>query len=318
MTKQNIAVLVCEPMAAEGIELLKDQPNLSVDVVLNLSPSDLLKKIGDYDALLVRSQTKVNRDVIMAGKRLSLIGRAGVGIDNIEIAVAKECGIAVINTPSGNSISAAELAFGLMMCLARKIPHAHAHMREGLFERKKFQGVELYKKTLGLIGFGNVGQTLASRAKAFEMRVAAYDPWAKEQVFLEHGVENWTLDKVLLESDFLSLHCALTDQTKNLINDATIKKMKQGIRLINTARGELIDDQALIRGIDAGQISCAALDVFRKEPPDTSDPLLKHPKILLTPHLGASTEEAQLRVSTLLAEQTIAFFNGSKTLTRVV
>lgn len=318
MTKQNFAVLVCEPMASEGLLLLRDQPYLTVDVVQNLTHDELLKKIPHYDCLLVRSQTKVDRAIITAGKKLKLIGRAGVGIDNIDIGSAKEGNIAVINTPSGNSISAAELAFSLMMCLARKIPDANEHVRRGLWERKKFQGIELYKKTLGIIGFGNVGQNLASRAKAFSMNVIAHDPLVKSEIFADHGVEHWPLEKLFQACDFLSLHCALSDQTKKLINQANIKKMKPGIMLINTARGELIDEQALIDGINIGQIACAALDVFCTEPPDKNDPLLKHPKIILTPHVGASTEEAQLRVSTLLAEQTIAFFMGSTNLTRVV
>ncbi len=318
MIKEIFSVLVCEPMAPEGLALLRDQPHLRVDVRLGLARENLMDAIGDYDAILVRSQTKLDEAMIARAGKLKLIGRAGVGIDNIDIEAAKNSNIAVINTPLGNSISAAELAFALILSAARNIPEAHAHVRSGKWERKQFQGCELYNKTLGILGFGNVGQNLAQRAAAFSMKVIAHDPWIHRQAFDAQGATSVSFDDVLAQADFLSLHCGLSEQTKNIINHENIKKMRRGAMLINTARGELIDDQALIEALDSGHLSRAALDVFGKEPPLTEDPLLKHPKIILTPHLGASTEEAQQRVSTLLAEQTIAYFAGEKNLTRVV
>jgi D-3-phosphoglycerate dehydrogenase len=318
MTAQNFSILVCEPMAPQGLALLGAQAHLVVDIALNLTRGELLKKIPTYDALLVRSQTKVDRDVIAAGSRLKLIGRAGVGIDNIDIVEAKARDIAVINTPSGNSISAAELAFALMLALARNIPAAHMTMQQGLWARKHLQGNEVFGKTLGLIGFGNVGQNVAARAIAFGMRVVSHDPWIAPSQLQNHGVSALPLPELLSVADFVSLHCGLSDDTRNMINDQTIRAMKKGASLINTARGELIDDDALLKGLDSGHLHGAALDVFRQEPPDPADPLLHHDKIIATPHLGASTEEAQLRVSTLLAEQTIAFFAGSTNVTRAV
>lgn len=318
MSAKKISVLVSEPMAPEGLAILNDHPNFVIDVCLDLSPRDLLQKIENYECLLVRSQTLVDENVISAGKKLQLIGRAGVGIDNIDIASAKANNIAVINTPSGNSISTAELAFGLMISLARKIPFAFQHVRENKWQRSNFKGIELFKKTLGIIGFGNVGKQLATRARAFEMRVIAFDPLVENATFLEHDVENVSIDQLFLEADFISLHCGLNDVTKNLINEKNIAKMKNGMILINTARGELVDNEALISGLNSGKIACAALDVFRVEPPVSNDPVVHHPKVLVTPHIGASTDEAQKRVSTLLAEQTVGFFSGQKNLTRIV
>lgn len=317
MSRKTNSVLVCEPMAPLGLKLLSEHQDLVVDVKIGLSRNELLHVVSDYDALLVRSATKVDAELINAAPRLKLIGRAGVGIDNIDTNAAKAKNIAVINTPSGNSISAAELAFGLMLCLSRKIPAAHHHVQSNLWDRKQFQGTELYGKTLGIIGFGNVGQNLALRAQAFAMRVVCHDPWIDPSIFCARGVLPSSLHDVFAQADFLSLHCALSDDTRTIINERTVKIMKRGAMIINTARGELIDDKALLLALDTGHLHMAALDVFRKEPPEAQDPLIHHPKIIVTPHLGASTEEAQLRVSTLLAEQTIAFFAGVA-VTRVV
>jgi D-3-phosphoglycerate dehydrogenase / 2-oxoglutarate reductase len=316
MNTQKISILVTEPMATEGLTLLNNNQSFCVDVCLELSPDELMQKIANYDCLLVRSQTKVNASLINQGKRLKLIGRAGVGIDNIDISQAQKNHIAVINTPSGNSISTAELAFALMLSLARKLPFAHQHVREGNWDRGSFKGKELYQKTLGIIGFGNVGQNLARRALAFDMRVIVCDPLT-DPLRVPSGVQVVSLSELLPQVDFLSLHCVLNDSTKNIINQQHIGLMKKGAMIINTARGELVEDAALIAGLDSGHIAFAALDVFRKEPPAQHDPLIDHPKIMVSPHLGASTEEAQKRVSNQLAEQTIAFFMG-KDVTRVV
>jgi D-3-phosphoglycerate dehydrogenase len=312
---KKISILITEPMATEGLALLNSHQEFDVKVFLNPSHDDLVKLIVNYDCLLVRSQTKVDREIIEAGKKLRLIGRAGVGIDNIDILSAKEFKITVINTPLGNSISTAELAFALILSLARKIPFAHIHVHEGKWDRSAFKGMEIYQKTLGIVGMGNVGKQLAVRAKAFGMSVWGYDPFVNEATCQELGIHFGTKEDVFARADFLSLHCGLTETTKNFINERSLAMMKPGAFLINAARGELIDDQALITALNQGRIGGAAIDVFRHEPPALSNPLLKHEKIILTPHLGASTTEAQLRVSTLLAEQTINFFTrGGETI----
>lgn len=308
MMNDKIKILVCEPMATEGIELLKSQHNFEVHVDLGLGHHDLINKINSYQAILVRSQTRVDQALIKAGKELKLIGRLGVGLDNIDVAFAKTCGIAVLNTPSANSTSTAELAMALMLALARKIPSAHQHVCEGMWQRNIFKGVELCHKTLGIIGFGNVGQKLASRAKSFEMKVMAYDPIIDPMVFKQQEVYRATLDQLFLQADFISLHCLLNDDTKEIINQENLAKMKQGVMLINTARGELIDQNHLLQALKLGQVAGAALDVYPKEPPPITDPLFQHENLILTPHIGASTKEAQVRVSTSLAELTIDFF----------
>lgn len=316
MNTKTIKILITEPMAEEGVSLLKKHPNFEVQIGLNMPSEDLLTTIPAYDCLLVRSQTKVDADLLKAGINLKLVGRAGVGIDNIDINQAKARGIAVINTPSGNSISAAELAFGLMLSLARKIPFAHNHVRQGLWDRGSFKGIELFQKTLSIIGFGNVGQQLAKRALAFDMKVIAYDPVIRPSTVMPY-IQDASLEEAFKAGDFISLHCPLNDSTKSIINQQNIALMKKGVMLINTARGELIDDEALLSGLNEGPIGFAALDVFSKEPPSPKDPLLHHPKIVLTPHLGASTSEAQQRVSYQLALDTVAFFSGQE-LRRIV
>lgn len=303
---KKFSILVCEPMAKDGLDMLTKEAHLQVDS-LNLSRNELLSKIGSYDALLVRSQTSVDKELIDKASNLKLIGRAGVGIDNIDVKFAKEKNIAVINTPTGNSIAACEMAFALMLALARKIPWAHAATKSGAWKRDANSGCELANKTLGLLGFGNVGRLLSKRAQAFDMKVIAHDPQVPDALFLEHNVKSVSFDE-LLKADFVSLHASLNDSTKNIINEKSLSKAKPGIFLINTARGELVDDQALIAALNTDQVAYAALDVFKKEPPDPKDHLLNHPKIICTPHLGASTKEAQLKVSTMLAEQVIEFF----------
>jgi D-3-phosphoglycerate dehydrogenase / 2-oxoglutarate reductase len=317
MNTKKISVLVCESIAPEGLAILKNHPDFYVDVCLDLSKDELRQKIVDYDCLLVRSQTQVDHLVISWGKRLKLIGRAGVGIDNIDIASAKEYNIAVINTPQGNSITTAELAFGLIISLARKIPFAHNHLQQSKWQRSKFNGIELYGKTLGILGLGNVGRQLALRASAFGMKTIAYDPIIDSSLFADVNALYVTLDQLFFEADFLSLHCQLTPDTTRIINEKNIRKMKPEAMLINTARGELIDEQALLSALNNDHISGAALDVFSAEPP-IKNPLIAHPKIIATPHIGASTKEAQKRVAMLLAEQSVGFFYGNKNISRVV
>lgn len=318
MAEQAFRILICESLGAEGLALLKNHEKFEVTIALEQSKAELIEQIPNYDCLLVRSQTLVDRDLINAGKKLKLIGRAGVGVNNIDINCAKESGIAVINTPSGNSISTAEFAFGLILSLAREIPSARQHVQAGLWSRSQFVGRELAYKKLGIIGFGNVGRLLSTRAKAFSMSVCAFDPMIEKATMADFGAEKLDLENLLAQSDIISLHCGLNQHTQNIINENNIALMKPGMMLINTARGELINENALLAALEQGRISKAAIDVYTIEPPPKNNPLINHPKIIATPHLGASTQEAQTRVATLLAEQTISFFRGDSNITRVV
>jgi D-3-phosphoglycerate dehydrogenase len=308
---QRHRILICEPLGQEGLSILNGHADFSVDVMLDLKADELRNRIADYDALLVRSQTKVNSEIINAGRNLKLIGRAGVGTDNIDLACAEKNGVAVINTPTGNSISTAEFAFALLINLARNVSFAHKSLASGQWLRSKYAGMEICHKTLGIIGFGNVGRQLSLRAKAFNMNVVAFDPVVENEVMNEFGAKKLELFEVLGGSDFISLHCGLNSHTKQFINKDSVAKIKKGAMLINTARGELVDSKALLEALDSGHLAAAAIDVFSVEPPEMSEPLFKHPQVLFTPHLGASTKEAQTRVASLLAEHTIAFFTKS-------
>lgn len=307
MGDKNISVLVCEPIAQEGLNLFHNYPEFTVDVCLGLSKDSLLEKVHNYDAVLVRSQTKVNKELIDAASSLKVIGRAGVGTDNIDISWAKQKGITVFNTPWANSISTAEHAFALILGLVRKIPFAHNHVREGSWQRSEFKGTELYKKNIGIIGFGNVGKELSIRAKAFGMNVLTSDPVLSDELAREFKANLVELEELLNKSDIISLHCPLNEQTKNIINQSTINQMKQGVFLINSARGELLNEEDLLDALNLGKVSGVALDVFSIEPP-SKNILLNHPKVITTPHIAASTKEAQLRVSTALVEQVLEFF----------
>ena len=309
MADLTYRILVCESFGAEGLALLKNHKKFEVSIALELSKAELIQQIPSYDCILIRSQTLVDRELINAGTKLKLIARAGVGVNNIDMNCAKERGITVINTPSANSISTAEFAFGLMLSLAREIPAARQHVQAGLWDRAQFVGCELAYKKLGIVGFGNVGRLLAARAKAFSMSVAAFDPMIEHATMADFGAEKLGLEELLAQSDIISLHCSLNQHTQNLINENNIALMKPGMMLINTARGELINENALLAALERGNISKAAIDVYPQEPPAKDSLLINHPKIIATPHLGASTEEAQKRVATLLAEQTISFFS---------
>ncbi len=300
-------VLVTDPIAQDGIDYLKREAE--VDVRLRPSKNDLLAMIGGYDALVVRSETKVTKEVIEAGKRLQVIGRAGMGVDNIDLETATHLGIVVVNAPLGNTISACEHTLALMLALARNVPQAYDSMRQGRWEREKFVGVELRGKTLGLVGLGQIGSEVARRARAFEMRVLAADPYVAPERAQALGVELVSLDELLAQADVISLHVGLTPSTRDMIGEEQLKKVKPGVRIINAARGELIDEAALLRALDDGRVAEAAIDVFRQEPPGES-PLLKHEKIIVTPHLGASTTEAQERVALDVAEQVLAVLRG--------
>ncbi len=300
-------VLITDPIAQDGIDLLGRE--VEVEVRLRPSPEELLDIIGDYDALVVRSETKVTKEVIDAGEKLQAIGRAGVGVDNIDIEAATRRGVVVVNAPLGNTFSAAEHTIALMLALARRLPEAHASLRAGRWERERFVGVELRGKTLGVVGLGQVGTEVAQRARGLEMRVVAHDPYVATERAQSLGVELLALDELLQQSDFVSLHVSLTPATRDLLGEEQFRKVKSGVRIVNTARGELIDEGALVRAIDEGRVAGAAIDVFREEPPGES-PLLTHDRIIVTPHLGASTEEAQERVAVDVAEQVLAVLRG--------
>jgi D-3-phosphoglycerate dehydrogenase len=300
-------ILVADPIAADGIAILQQAGE--VDVRTGLPADELIGAIGEYDALVVRSETKVTAEVLAAGRKLQVVGRAGVGVDNIDIPAATRSGVIVVNAPTGNTISAAEHAVGLMLALARHIPEADASLRRGEWKRSQFVGVELRGKTLGLLGLGQVGSEVARRARGLEMRVIAYDPFVPEERGRALGVELLPLDEVLRQADFLSAHTTLTAGTRGLVGADELRTMKPSARIINTARGGIVEEEALLEAVRAGIIAGAAIDVFVKEPaPDTI--LAADPRIVVTPHLGASTTEAQERVAVDVAEQIVAIFRG--------
>ncbi len=301
-------ILVSDPIDEAGVQRLVAGGH-DVDVKAGLSPADLQAIVGDYDALLVRSETKVTADVIAKAGRLQAIGRAGVGVDNIDIDAATARGIAVVNAPTGNTIAAAEHAFALMMALARNVPQADASMRRGEWTRSKFTGVELRNKTLGIVGLGKVGSEFARRAKGFLMTILAHDPYVPQEFARSLGVEMVDMDRLLKESDFISIHTPLTAGTKGLISAQQFKSLKPGVRIVNAARGGLIDETLLREALASGKIGGAALDVFAAEPPGEL-PLLGEDHVVVTPHLGASTEEAQIEVAIEVADQVLAILAG--------
>jgi D-3-phosphoglycerate dehydrogenase len=300
-------ILVADPVAKEGIEALKAQAD--VDVKLGLKPDELRKVIGNYEALVVRSETKATADVIQAGKKLQVIARAGVGLDNIDVEAATRQGVVVVNAPTGNTIAAAEHTVAMMLALARHIPQANAKLKSGAWQRSDYMGTELRGKTLGIIGLGNVGSEVARRAQAFNMRLIGYDPFVSSDYARNLAVELVTLEQLTKESDFITLHLPLTSQTKMLIGAKELSKMKPTVRIINCARGGLIDEEALLKAVKAGKVAGAAVDVFVKEPV-TDSVLFQNEKIIVTPHLGASTTEAQASVALEVAEQVMAILKG--------
>ena len=298
-------VLVREEIAEAGVRLLQERFDVDVD-----RDSDLGECIGDYDAIIIRSATKLTADLIERATRLKVIGRAGVGIDNVDVEAATRRGIVVANAPESTVISAAEHTIGLLLALSRHIPQAHAALKEGRWERSRYGGLELAGKTLGVLGFGRIGQQVARRALGLEMRVVAHDPFVAKELFRELGVERAeTRDDVLSASDFLTLHLPLTTETSGAIDANTFAKMRDGVRLVNAARGELLDEAALIDALSSGKVAAAALDVFVDEP--YSGPLLELDNVVVTPHLAASTEEAQDRAGVIVAEQVAAALEGA-------
>jgi D-3-phosphoglycerate dehydrogenase / 2-oxoglutarate reductase len=289
-------VLISDSLSKEAVEILEKEKEFKVDVNTKLTPEELKKVIKDYDALLVRSATKITKDVIAAADKLKIIGRAGVGLDNVDVEAASKKGVIVVNTPGGNTISTAEHTFSMMLALSRNIAQADLSMKKGEWERKKFMGVELYGKTLGVIGLGRIGTEVSRRALSFDMKILAYDPYLSAEKAKDQGIELVGLDRIFKESDYITVHTPLTDETKHLVSDKAFSLMKKGIRIINCARGGIIDEDALAKAIESGKVAGAAFDVYEEEPPKNSK-LVKLDKVVLTPHLGASTEEAQVNVA---------------------
>jgi D-3-phosphoglycerate dehydrogenase len=301
-------VLVCDPISPKGIALLQQRPEFQVTVLeKRLSESELLPVVTDVVAMLVRSETKVTRKVLEAAKALKVVGRAGVGVDNIDVEAATQRGVVVMNTPGGNTISTAELTFAMLLNLARKVPQAHASMTSGKWDRKQFSGIELQGKTLGILGMGRIGSEVAKRALAFGMKVFAYDPFLSEARAKAIGVDLADVDLVYREADFITVHMPVTEQTRGMLNAAAFAKMKPKVCIVNCARGEIIVDADLIAALDSGKVAGAALDVFHKEPLTEDHPFRKHPGITLTPHLGASSREAQEKCGIEVAEVIAAY-----------
>lgn len=298
-------VLIREPIADAGIELLRERFDVDVD-----TDGDLGAKIGDYDAIVIRSATKLDADLIGRADKLKVIGRAGVGVDNVDVEAATRRGIVVANAPESTVISAAEHTIGLLLALSRNIPQAHAALKEGRWERSRYGGLELAGKTLGVLGFGRIGQQVARRALGLEMRVVAHDPFVAKERFRELGVERLeTQDEVLAAADFLTLHLPLTAETRGAMSSGAFSKMRDGARIVNAARGELLDEAALVEALQSGKVAAAALDVFDAEP--YTGPLLEIDNVVVTPHLAASTEEAQDRAGVIVAEQVAAALEGA-------
>jgi len=294
-------VLVSDNISENGVEILR-KAGLEVDVKTGLKPEELKAIIGDYHALIVRSATKATAEIIEAAVNLKVIGRAGSGLDNVDKAAASKRGIVVMNTPGGNTITTAEHTIAMMFAVARKIPQANASIAAGKWEKKKFMGTELFSKTLGIIGLGNIGGEVARRAQCLGMNVIAYDPFLNEEKAKEMGIEKLEIPELISRADFITTHTPLTNETRNLIRAETIKTMKDGVYIINCARGGIINEKDLFEALESGKVAGAALDVFEIEPPN-NNPLVGHPGVVSTPHLGASTQEAQENVAIAVAEQ---------------
>jgi len=297
-------IVVCDPISPKGIALLQQRPEFNVVVLPKRLPeAELIPLVADAVALVVRSETKVTKKIIEAAPKLRVVGRAGVGVDNVDIEAATQHGTVVMNTPGGNTVTTAELSFAMLLSLARKVPQAHATMVAGKWDRKLFQGVELAGKTLGVLGMGRIGTEVAKRAIAFGMCVVAYDPYLTEERAKAIGAEfAESLDDVYRAADFITVHMPVTKETKEMLNAAAFAKMKPGVKIVNCARGEIISETDLIAALESGKVAGAALDVFAVEPLPADHPYRKQPNLILTPHLGASTEEAQEKCGIEVAE----------------
>jgi D-3-phosphoglycerate dehydrogenase / 2-oxoglutarate reductase len=312
---EQYRILVAEKIADSGVDLLREQ--FQVDVATGLSAEELADRIGGYHGILIRSATRLDAGLIERADNLKVIGRAGIGVDNVDVPAATKRGIIVANAPQSNIVAAAEHTIALMLALARNVPQAHASLTAGRWERSRFGGVEVYEKTLGVLGFGRIGQLVAARAKAFGMHIVAYDPFVSADRFRELGAEPAaTAAEVYAQADFLTIHLPRTPETKGFLDAEAFGQCRDGVRVINCARGELVDDAALKDALDAGKVAGAALDVFPSEP-ITDYPLFGYPNVVVTPHLGASTTEAQDRAGVQTAEQVVAALTGGVVSTAV-
>ncbi|RME75208.1 MAG: phosphoglycerate dehydrogenase [Chloroflexi bacterium] len=303
-------ILITDDLSPQGLARLEQAEDVEFDIVKGLTPEALAERIKGYDGLIVRSSVKVTGEVLAAADRLKVVGRAGVGVDNIDVDEASLRGIIVMNTPGANTIATTEHTMALLLALCRNLPQAHISLTSGEWNRKKFLGVQLYRKTIGVIGMGRIGTRVALRCQAFGMHVLAYDPYLSDEVAQDLKVEPVSLPELLARSDFITLHAALTPDTEKLIDAEAIARMKEGVRIINAARGGLIDEAALIEGLRSGKIAGAALDVFAEEPLPPDSPLLKMENVIVTPHLAASTVEAQRDVSTQIVDQVLDALRG--------
>ena len=304
-------ILISDKLGQAGLDLLDEMSDVTYDVKLGLSHDQLLSILPDYDALIIRSGTKVTAEVLAASTNLKVIGRAGMGVDNIDVVEASRRGVIVMNTPGANSMATAEQTMALMLAVSRYTAVSHATLKAGEWNRSQYVGAELYQKVLGIVGFGRIGRLVASRAQAFGMEVVAYDPYISEEVGREFDVTLLDLDDLLAQADYITLHTAATPETEKIINRETIHQMKDGVVLVNVARGKLIDEPALAEGLGNGKIKAAALDVYSKEPPKADNPLIGLPNVLHTPHLGANSVEAQRNVARQIVEQVVEALRGS-------
>ncbi|MBN1219163.1 MAG: phosphoglycerate dehydrogenase [Anaerolineae bacterium] len=296
-------ILITDDLSPQGLAHLEQAEDIEFDIIKGLSVEDLARTIPGYDGLIVRSSVKVTEQVLQVADKLKVVGRAGMGVDNIDVEAASMRGVIVMNTPGANSVATAEHTMALLLALCRHVPQAYRKLIDGQWDRKRFTGIQLYRKTIGIVGMGRIGARVALRCQAFGMEVLTYDPYLADEVAEELKVERVDLDELFARSDFITLHAASTPETHHLINAETIAKMKDGVRIINTARGALIDEAALLAGLQSGKIAGAALDVFPEEPLPASSPFLSLDNVVLTPHLAASTVEAQRDVGTQIVDQ---------------
>jgi D-3-phosphoglycerate dehydrogenase len=304
-----VHILIPDNLDKAGLNLLSAASGVTIQAAAKMSRDEVLAAIPNADALIIRSATKVDGKMMDAAPKLKLIGRAGVGVDNVDLSAATERGIVVMNAPDGNTTATAELAFALMLATARFIPTAHTSLAGGQWDRKSFTGTELRGKTLGIIGFGRVGRAIAKRALAFEMTVIAYDPYISAESGRALGVELLSLETLYSRADYITLHALVTDENRHMINAAAIAKMKKGVRIINAARGALVNESDLAEALKSGQVAAAGIDVYNDEPPEAGNPLIGLKNVVHTPHLGASTVEAQDEVAVQIVQTTLEAFN---------
>lgn len=303
-------VLVSDNLGEIGIQMLEEAPGIEVDVKTGLDPEALKEIIGQYDGLVIRSATKVTEDLLEAATNLKVVGRAGIGLDNVDIPAATKRGVVVMNTPTGNVITTAEHAIAMMMSLTRNVPAGTSSMKDGRWDKKRLQGREVYKKTLGVIGYGKIGSIVADRARGLKMRVIIYDPFVTPEKIQNDGYESVSLEELYPQADYISVHVPKMKTTQNLLNKDAFNQMKEGVMVINCARGGIVNEADLYDALESGKVAKAALDVFENEPPSCDNPLLGLDQVICTPHLGASTKEAQTNVAVMVADQIIQYLSS--------